>query len=70
MDRNYLKGRGGDRINAVIAAASFNLNLLIGGSLQFRAPWFSYSWPGSRYLNLLTGRSAPCFTKTNKAISP
>jgi transposase, IS5 family len=25
MDRNYLKGRDGDRINAVLAAASYNL---------------------------------------------
>ncbi|GGF27490.1 hypothetical protein GCM10011611_36880 [Aliidongia dinghuensis] len=28
MDRNYLKGRDGDRINAVLAAAGFNFHLL------------------------------------------
>lgn len=29
MDRNYLKGRQGDRINALLAAAGFNFSLLI-----------------------------------------
>jgi IS5 family transposase len=29
MDRNYLKGRDGDRTNAVLAAAGFNFSLLI-----------------------------------------
>ncbi len=29
MDRNYLKGRDGDRANAVLAAAGYNLSLLI-----------------------------------------
>ena len=29
MDRNYLKGRGGDRSNAVLAAAGFNFSLLL-----------------------------------------
>ena len=29
MDRNYLKGRDGDRINAVLAAAGYNFALLI-----------------------------------------
>lgn len=29
MDRNYLKGRQGDRINAVLAAAGYNFSLLI-----------------------------------------
>ena len=29
MDRNYLKGRDGDRINAVLAAAGFNFSLLL-----------------------------------------
>jgi hypothetical protein len=27
--RNYLKGRGGDRINAVLAAAGYNFSLLL-----------------------------------------
>ena len=29
MDRNYLKGRGGDKINAVMAAVGFNFHLLL-----------------------------------------
>jgi IS5 family transposase len=29
MERNYLKGREGDRINAVLAAAGFNFSLLL-----------------------------------------
>ena len=28
MRRNYLKGRDGDRINAVLAAAGYNFSLL------------------------------------------
>jgi transposase, IS5 family len=29
MNRNYLKGRDGDRINTVLAAAGFNFSLLL-----------------------------------------
>ena len=29
MGRNYLKGREGDRINAVLAAAGYNFSLLL-----------------------------------------
>src|SRR3954470_17227674 len=29
VDRNYLKGRVGDRINAVLAAAGYNFGLLL-----------------------------------------
>jgi transposase, IS5 family len=29
MERNYLKGREGDRINAVLAAAGYNFSLLL-----------------------------------------
>jgi hypothetical protein len=29
MGRNYLKGRNGDRINAVLAAAGYNFNILL-----------------------------------------
>ena len=29
MDRNYLKGRNGDRANAVLAAAGYNFGLLL-----------------------------------------
>jgi IS5 family transposase len=29
LDRNYLKGRAGDRANAVLAAAGYNFSLLL-----------------------------------------
>ena len=29
MRRNYLKGRDGDRINAILAAAGYNFSLLL-----------------------------------------
>jgi hypothetical protein len=29
LERNYLKGRHGDRINAVLAAAGYNFSLLL-----------------------------------------
>lgn len=29
MDRNYLKGREGDRINVILAAAGYNFSLLL-----------------------------------------
>ncbi len=29
MERNYLKGRDGDRANAVLAAAGYNFSLLV-----------------------------------------
>jgi len=29
MDRNYLKGRDGDRANAILAAAGYNFSLLL-----------------------------------------
>ena len=29
MERNYLKGRHGDRANAVLAAAGYNFRLLV-----------------------------------------
>ena len=39
MRRNHLKGRDGDRINAVLAAAGYNFNLLpCAGSTSFYAP--------------------------------
>ncbi len=37
MDRNYLKGRLGDRINAVLAAAGYNFGLLLRGWQSFCA---------------------------------
>jgi IS5 family transposase len=35
MDRNYLKGRDGDRINAVLAAAGYNFGLLLRWLAEF-----------------------------------
>jgi len=29
MDRSYLKGRQGDRVNAILAAAGYNFSLLL-----------------------------------------
>jgi transposase, IS5 family len=38
MGRNYLKGRDGDRINAVLAAAGYNFALLLRWLAGFCAP--------------------------------
>jgi len=48
MDRNYLKGPEGDRINAVLAAAGFNFSLLLH--------WLGKLW---RALFLALARTAP-----------
>jgi IS5 family transposase len=48
MDRNYLKGRDGDRSNAVLAAAGYNFSLLIR--------WFEALW---RALFLAFAQAAP-----------
>jgi len=39
MDRNYFKGRDGDRINAVMAAVGFNFHLLIRWLQSFLRAW-------------------------------
>ena len=39
MDRNYLKGRDGDRINAVMAAVGFNFHLLFRWLHSFLRAW-------------------------------
>jgi IS5 family transposase len=39
MDRNYLKGRNGDRINAVMAAVGFNFHLLLRWLQSFLLAW-------------------------------
>jgi IS5 family transposase len=41
MDRNYLKGRDGDRINAILAAAGFNFHLLLRWFERFLLAWIS-----------------------------
>ncbi|MDB5568688.1 MAG: putative transposase, partial [Tardiphaga sp.] len=38
MGRNHLKGRAGDRINPVLAAAGFNFHLLLRCSNGFCGP--------------------------------
>jgi hypothetical protein len=38
MGRNYLKGRDGDRINAVLAVAGYNFSLLLRWRRSFCAP--------------------------------
>jgi IS5 family transposase len=38
MGRNYLTGRDGDRINAVLAAAGYNFSCFCAGSRSFYAP--------------------------------
>ena len=40
MERNYLKGREGDRANAVLAAAGYNFKLLIRWSEALLRAWF------------------------------
>ena len=47
MRRNYLKGRSGDRINAVLAAAGYNFSLLRSWFEDFLRPplsIFRHSW--------------------------
>jgi hypothetical protein len=46
MGRNYLKGRAGDRINAVLAAAGYNLYGAVAVK-RYEIPMFS-SLPQSR----------------------
>jgi len=48
MDRNHVKGRDGDRINVVVAAAGYNFALLIR--------WFEALW---RALFLVFATTAP-----------
>ena len=50
MDRNYLKGRDGDRANALLAAAGYNFHLLrrwLGPLLRavFRVPSLTTAAP-------------------------
>ena len=69
MRRNYIKGRDGDRINAVLAAAEYNFSLTCAGS---RSSCASYYWssvaavrrnsclPSLALGNILHGRSCRC----------
>jgi IS5 family transposase len=40
MDRNYLNGRNGNRINAILAAVGFNFHLLIRWFAEFLCALF------------------------------
>ncbi len=44
MGRNYLKGRGGDRANAVLAAAGYNFSLLLRWLKRFLRAFFAALW--------------------------
>jgi IS5 family transposase len=58
MDRNYLKGRDGDRINAVLAAASDNFGLLLRSLKRLlRALIAALSDPAKRPIPLNQRRS-------------
>src|SRR5205085_955442 len=58
MGRNYLKGRDGDRINAVLAAAGYNFGLLLRWLGGFCAPCCRRSSQRSRIHNRpKTGRT-------------
>ena len=51
MGRNYLKGRDGDRINAVLAAAGYNFSLLLR---WLAALLRAFSWPPSNRSSALS----------------
>jgi transposase, IS5 family len=57
MDRNYLKGQDGDRINAVLAAAGFNFHLLLRWLARCCAPLSSP--PSNRSSALTQPDSSP-----------
>ena len=44
MGRNYLKGRDGDRINAVLAAAGYNFSLLLRWLSKLLRPFSTHSY--------------------------
>ena len=55
LDRNYLTGRVGDRINAVLSAAGYNLRKLLRWVVC--APTFWLLWWLKAFLNANFGRS-------------
>ena len=60
MDRNYLKGRVGDRINAVLAAAGYNFGLLLRWLVEHH-PGLGRNCPGSK--DRLNQQSSAFFTE-------
>ena len=47
MNRNYLRGRDGDRANAVLAATGYNFALLLRWLRQFLRALFQTLFPPS-----------------------
>ena len=54
LDRNYLTGRAGDQINAVLCAAGYNLRKLLRWIVF--APIFWLTWWLKAFLNAKLGR--------------
>jgi IS5 family transposase len=64
MDRNYLKGRVGDRINAVLAAAGYNFGLLLRWLAELlRAIIRAFAETVPAQKNRLNQRSSAFFTE-------
>ncbi|MFH1315762.1 MAG: IS5 family transposase [Candidatus Uhrbacteria bacterium] len=49
MNRNYLKGKDGDRINAILAGCGFNLRKLLGALLRFFFLHIFFNIPQKHY---------------------
>ncbi len=54
LDRNYLTGQVGDKIDAVLSAAGYNLHKLLRWIVL--APIFSLTWRLKAFLNAKLGR--------------
>ena len=66
MDRNYLKGRVGDRINAVLAAAGYNFSLLLRWLAELLRAIIRAFAKLSRLKISLNQRSSAFFTEDKK----
>ena len=62
MGRNYLKGRDGDRSNAVLAAAGYNFSLLLRWLRAFARPYTGTISGGIKPPNRLKTRRFRFFT--------
>ena len=62
MGRNYLKGRDGDRINAVLAAAGYNSASSCAGWRGFCVPSSGCSWERRRHRIAPDNLARPYFT--------
>ena len=68
MDRNYLTGREGDKINAVLSAAGYNLRKLLRWIVF--APIFWLTWWLKAFLNAKLGRRRDAPTASARLIAP